>query len=104
MENKINFTGEYDSVTYDYKEQGNGNDSWVATYFDKDGQVVHKEMLYKDPNKPDTETTEKTLEGFTDDSLTALWKKLIDHMDKLPVELLDELAKKIPEKKQANPK
>ncbi len=102
MENLL-FIPEYDRKEVVFKRQGNGTDSWAVSYF-KGDELVHGEMVFKDPTKPDTETTEKTLEGFTDDSLTALWKKLIDHMDKLPVELLDELAKKIPEKKQANPK
>lgn len=94
---------QYSYTTVTFKQQGNGTDSWVISYFNDKDEQVFAEIVYKNPTKPDTETTEKTLQGLTDATLTELWEKMIAHMDKLPVELLDELAAKIPAKKQTNP-
>ena len=90
MEAKAQILPEYDDRQITYKQQGNGDDSWAVNYFKK-GELVHSEMVYKDPTKPDTETNEKFLEGCTDETLTALWGKLIEHLPKLPREKIDQL-------------
>lgn len=94
---------EYGYTTVTLKQQGNGTDSWVINYFNDKDERVFSEIFYKDPTKPDTETTEKTIQGLSDGTLTELWVKMIDHMDKLPEDVLNQLAAKIPEKRQTNP-
>lgn len=36
--------------TYQYKQQGNGSDSWVCTE-KENGVTINKYMVYEDPNK-----------------------------------------------------
>jgi hypothetical protein len=38
-------------ITYEYKLQGNGKDSWTATETNDIGEVIAKYMVYEDPNK-----------------------------------------------------
>lgn len=88
----------YSYTTSTYKMQGNGTDSWVVGYFNDKDEQIFSEIVFKDPTKPDTEVNEKFLAGCTDEIIVAVWEKLINNLDKLPVELLDKLVQKITEK------
>lgn len=94
---------DYSYKTSTFKQQGNGQDSWIISYFNEKDEQVFSEIVFNDPSKPDTEISEKFLEGLTEEIIIAIWESLINNMDKLPVELLEKLAAKIPEKKQINP-
>jgi len=62
-----------------YKKQGDDSDSWVVEYFLND-ELVHKEMLYKDPSKPDTTEAEKVVDSITPELLASLWDKMIENL------------------------
>ena len=79
MENKSVFKINYDRREVTYKEQGDRSDSWLVVYYLGD-EVVGKEMVYKDPDKPDNEQTEKIIETITPDLLISLWDKMIENL------------------------
>ncbi len=81
----LKFGNYFDGASYNYFESKQEVEAW------KLAQENQQQIPVED-------------EFFKEGNIVVLWEKLIQHMDKLPVELLDELAKKIPEKKQANPK
>jgi len=38
-------------ITYTYKQQGDGRDSWIAVETDSQGRTINKYLVYEDPNK-----------------------------------------------------
>jgi hypothetical protein len=77
----------YDRTEVTYKKQGDGTDSWVVEYFLND-ELVHKEMLYKDPSKGDTEQAEKVVDTITVELLISLWDKMIESLTNEQIEAL----------------
>jgi hypothetical protein len=77
----------YDRTEVTYKKQGDDSDSWVVEYFLND-ELVHKEMLYKDPSKKDTEQAEKVIDTITPELLASLWDKMIESLTNEQIEAL----------------
>jgi len=86
MENLL-FMPEYDRKEVQYKLQGNGTDSWAVMYF-KGDEMVHGEMLYKDPSKPDTTEAEKFIDSITPNLSASLWDKMILSLTNEQIEAL----------------
>lgn len=36
-------------ISYSYKKQGDGRDSWTVTETDDNGQLINRYMVYEDP-------------------------------------------------------
>lgn len=64
-------------ITYEYKLQGNGKDSWVATETDEQGIVVNKYMVYEDPiNKKKVDISNIDIDSVKGEDLQKLADKL----------------------------
>jgi hypothetical protein len=64
-------------ITYTYKLQGDGRDSWVKIETDERGLVVNKCMVYEDPNavkKTDASTLD--IDSLTDEQILRLKERL----------------------------
>jgi CDP-glycerol glycerophosphotransferase (TagB/SpsB family) len=82
----------YDRTEVTYKKQGDDSDSWVVEYFLND-ELVHKEMLYKDPSKPDTTEAEKFIDSITPDLSASLCDKMIESLTNEQIEALKNKLK-----------
>ena len=82
----------FDRTEVTYKKQGNGEDSWEVEYYLND-ELVHKEMVFKDPSKPDTEQAEKIVEVITPELLSSLWDKMIDNLTPKQIDALKSKLK-----------
>jgi hypothetical protein len=64
-------------ITYTYKLQGDGRDSWIAVETDDKGTVINKYMVYEDPNavkKTDASTLD--IDSLTDEQILRLKERL----------------------------
>jgi len=62
-------------ITYQYKLQGNGKDSWIVTVTNEQGEVIEKYMTYENPNKK-TNISNIDIDSITEEDLTKLAQKL----------------------------
>ena len=81
-------------------------DTKCGSYFDGvnyhyfESKQEYEDWKLQQENQPQAPIEDEFLK---EGNIVILWRKMIQHMDKLPAELLDQLANKIPEKKQTNP-
>lgn len=61
------------TITYEYKLQGNGKDSWVKIITNDNGIEVEKSMVYEDPYKSELI---KLFEKATPEELNIIKNKL----------------------------
>jgi hypothetical protein len=64
-------------ITYTYKLQGDGRDSWIAVETDDKGTVINKYMVYEDPNavkKVDASLLD--IDSLTDEQILRLKQRL----------------------------